>query len=361
MRTVFDEVMIGGIKAKNRIVRSATWERLADDSGGVTESLLGVYRELGIGEIGMVVTSGAYVSQGAKGLPGQIGIYEDSLIPGLASLAGAIKVEGSASIAQIGYCGNQSLLPTRETAFSPSGIVEPSTGAAGIVMTGSDIESVIFDFAEAARRAREAGFDGVQLHVAHGYLLSQFLSPYHNRRTDGYGGSVGNRCKIVVDIVHEIKRAFPDFPVLLKINGSDQWTAGLSVDDALEACGILSRCGIDAIEVSGGVNASKAKGAIRANILSESDEGYFASEADAIARDVSVPVISVGGYRSLPRLEASLRDSPVAMFSLARPFFAEPALVRRWKSGDLARAKCLSCNRCRNDEGNRCPIFPRLD
>lgn len=356
-KSVFDSVSVGNMTAANRLVRSATWEGMADDEGRVTDRLVGVYRELGAGGVGTVVTGVSYVLPEGKGMPGMLSASDDEDIPGLSRIAGAIHEGGAKAFLQIAYSGTQSRTGVSERTWSPSGAAEISTGFTGREMTADDIAALVRAFADAAKRAAAAGFDGVQIHAAHGYLLSQFLSPLQNRRTDGYGGSPENRGRIIAEIVDLIKKENPSLTVILKINGSDQIDGGLTLRDCIAVCRMLDVSGIDGIEVSGGVAAAGAKAAIRGGIRTPGDEGYFFDDASAIADEVGVPVMSVGGYRSPDVMDGKLNGSNVAMFSMSRPFLAEPDLAARWRSGDRAKAKCVSCNKCRTPEGTRCTVF----
>ena len=356
-KSVFDSVALGNITALNRLVRSATWEGMADDDGRVTDRLVNVYRELGAGGVGTVVTGVSYVLPEGKGIPGMLSASDDADIPGLSRIAEAVHEGGAKAFLQIAYGGTQSRIGVDERTWSPSGIAELSTGSAGHEMSAEEIKSLIRAFADAAKRASAAGFDGVQIHAAHGYLLSQFLSPLQNRRTDGYGGTPENRGRIVSEIISLIKNENPSLTVIIKINGSDQIDGGLTLRDCEEVCRMLDMSGIDGIEVSGGVAAAGAKAAIRGGIRTADDEGYFFDDASAIADAVAVPVMSVGGYRSPDVMDGKLNGSNVAMFSMSRPFLAEPDLANRWRSGDRTKAKCVSCGGCRTPEGTRCTVF----
>ncbi len=354
---MFDRIRIAGHTAKNRFVRSATWEDMASDDGAVTDRLLTLYRRLSEGEVGTIITSGAYVLEKGKGLHGQIGFHNDRLIPGLTALADAIHSGGALAIAQIGYCGNQSIIGADEHTFTPSGVAEPASGKTGKIMTDDDITKLIRAFGDSAIRAVKAGFDGVQIHCAHGYLLSQFLSPYFNTRTDSYGGSAENRARIITDIINLIKKENPGLAMLVKINGSDYYDGGLDIDECTAICGILETHGIDAIELSGGFPASKISREMGSNITTPEREAMFAKNGALVAAAVKVPVISVGGYRSPDVIEKILNETGIEMISLSRPLFAEPELINRWMTGDRDKSRCISCNKCRGKNGNFCTVF----
>jgi 2,4-dienoyl-CoA reductase-like NADH-dependent reductase (Old Yellow Enzyme family) len=361
MNGLFDSVAINGLSVKNRLVRSATYEAMAEDDGTVNDRLFEVYRKLSDGGIGIIITSGMYVSKEGKGLVGQIGIHNDDMIPGLRKIASIIHDRGSAAIAQICYAGVQSNHNVTENTFNPSGVPDPATGHSGKIMSSEDIKTLQADFVSAAHRAKKAGFDGVQLHIGHGYLLSQFLSPYMNRRADSYGGSVENRIRIATEISECIKKDISGFQVFVKINAVDEFEGGTVLEEGIEACKYLEKAGVDVIEVSGGIVAAGKynRAAIRTGIISPENEAYFSKEAAAISEAVSIPVISVGGYRSPDVMEKILNQSKIQMISMSRPFLAEPDLVKRWKSGDIKKAKCVSCGKCRAEDGNYCTVFRR--
>ncbi|HNX60510.1 MAG TPA: NADH:flavin oxidoreductase, partial [Spirochaetota bacterium] len=319
--------------------------------------LLALYKRLSDGGIGTIITSGTYVLEKGKGLHGQIGIHNDALLPGLTELAGAIHTGGALAIAQISYCGNQSIIGVDDETFTPSGVADPRSGKTGKTMTESDIKTLVRAFGDAASRASKAGFDGVQIHCAHGYLLSQFVSPFYNKRTDQYGGSPANRARIITEIIDLIKKEQPGLAVLIKINGSDYYDGGLTIEDSVEICRIIESHGIDAIELSGGITASALSREMGSNITTTDREAMYAANGAKVADTVSIPVISVGGYRSPDVMEKVLNGTKIEMISLSRPFFAEPELVNRWESGDRAKASCVSCNKCRGTTGNFCTVF----
>jgi 2,4-dienoyl-CoA reductase-like NADH-dependent reductase (Old Yellow Enzyme family) len=230
--------------------------------------------------------------------------------------------------------------------LGPSAI-EGLNGVIAQEMTIEDIHATIEAFGLAAVRAREAGFDGVELHAAHSYLLSQFLSPAFNHRTDGYGGSVENRARIMLEVLQATqKRVGQDYPVLIKMNGRDFLEGGLDLEDSVQAGAMLKRAGGDAIEVSGGTFASGDLMPSRKGIIKEQDEAYFKAEALAFKASIDLPIILVGGIRSFAVAEGLVNDKIADYISMCRPFIREPGLVNRWKAGDLSKATCVSDSKC---------------
>ena len=206
---------------------------------------------------------------------------------------------------------------------------------------------VVEAFAAAAVRARQAGFDGVQIHAAHGYLLSQFLSPVYNRRRDAFGGALENRAKASLMVLSAIReKVGVDFPVLVKMNCGDFMDKGLTARDAVSVAGMLAQGGVDAIEVSGGLFINPKMSPSRMGINREEKEAYFQAEAGQIKKAVDVPLILVGGNRSLDVAARIVGEGGADYISMSRPFIREPGLINRWKSGDYAKAKCLSDNKC---------------
>lgn len=355
MKSLFDRVQIGKLILQNRFVRSATWERMADERGDPTEELFSVYEALAKGEIGMIITGLSSIIKEEKPLPRMMGIYENSLIKTYRRLTGMVQKLGGKIIMQIGYGGTRTGFPQEGSLlWGPSSIPEYSTGIIAKEMTLEDIQILLKAFGDAAKRAKESGFDGVQLHAGHGYLLGQFLCPYHNHRLDKYGGSVTKRARIILEAYDMVRQKVGSFfPVMIKLNTEDYIEEGATIEDSLFVCKELVKMGIDAIELSGGIYPFST---IR-HVESEIEEGYFAESAAKIAKEVEVPVVLVGGLRSPSVMEWLLRETDIECFAMSRPFLAEPQLVKRWKSGDKSKARCLSCNQCKTDEGNFCNVY----
>jgi len=214
-------------------------------------------------------------------------------------------------------------------------------------MSISDIQEIVQAFAQAAIRAKSAGFDGVQIHSAHGYLLSQFLSPMFNHRKDEYGGDIQNRARALISALKNIRQSVgEDYPVLVKMNCQDFVENGLVLEDAVQVGQMLARNGIDAIELSGGILTSRKLSPSRMGIKSEDKEPYFQNEAGTFKETIDIPLIVVGGMRSFAVAERLVNAGIADYMSMSRPFIREPHLVNRWKYGDLRKAACLSDNQC---------------
>lgn len=349
MPTPFEAAVLGSLRLKNRFVRSATWEGLADDEGSCTAELNALIGELARGEIGLIISSHAYVSPEGQAGPWQLAVHHDRFIPGLKTLAAAARDGGSQIVLQLAHAGLQAARAlTKTEVLAPSRIAMRGTKV-GRAMTPEDIERVAQDFTAAAQRAREAGFDGIQIHAAHGYLLSQFLSPHFNRRKDEYGGSLQNRARLVLEILQRIKAALgPQFPVLIKVNSEDFLKNGLKVPDMLQLATLLARSGIDGIELSGGTNdaASIYHPVRQGHAAVEEPEVYYRDAAQRYKQHIGVPLMLVGGIRSFPVATDLIQQGLADFVALCRPLIREPNLIARWQAGDVRKATCDSCNLC---------------
>jgi len=347
MSKLFATGEINGMKLANRFVRSATWEGMAADDGACTPKLIDLMVGLAKGGVGLIITSHAYVSPEGQAGPWQIGVYDDKLIPGLEAMAAAVHENGGKIVMQLahaGYFANAKL--TGQTPIAPSSAEGFAKGPRQEMST-ADIQGVVKAYGAAAQRAQKAGFDGVQIHSAHGYLLSQFLSPAFNQRKDEYGGDIRNRARALVEVLQEIRLAVgKNYPVLVKMNCQDFIENGLQSEDSLQAGKMLAENGIDAIELSGGVLIGGKLNPSRMGIKTEEKEAYFQNEARAFKAEVDVPLILVGGNRSFQVAERIVDEGVADYISLCRPLIREPGLINRWQSGDLGRAACLSDNMC---------------
>jgi 2,4-dienoyl-CoA reductase-like NADH-dependent reductase (Old Yellow Enzyme family) len=346
---------LGLLTLPNRFVRSATQDYMARDDGEVTDRQVGLFRTLAEGEVGLIITGHAYVHPLGKASPNQIAIFDDRFVPGLSRLAEAVHGGSSKVFVQLAHAGRQTKRRyIGGTPVSASAVPDPVTRVTPREMTSVEIEAMIGDFVRAGLRARDAGFDGVQLHAAHGYLLSSFLSPHTNRRTDDWGGSLANRVRVALEILRGLKAGEgKDFPVMAKLNTTDFLEHGLSLDDAIAAARILEAEGLDGIEVSGGM-AESGKGSVWTGVRAEADEGYFVENAAAVQRAVGIPVSGLGGIRTLAVAEKFVAERRVDLVSMSRPFIRDPSLVRRFREGAIDRSDCISCNKCFNLRGIRC-------
>lgn len=363
MSKLFEKTAIKSLELANRFVRSATWEGMAETDGSCTQELIDITAGLAKGGAGLIITGHAYVSPEGQAGPWQIGVHNDEMLPGLTNMAAAVHRSGGKVALQIAHAGCYGFVSA--TGIEPVG---PSPGIAEKIpfcreLTCAEISAVCVAFGRAAGRAKAAGFDAVQIHAAHGYLLSEFLSPFFNRRTDHYGGSVGNRARIVLEVLQSVRKAVgDDYPVLIKLNSEDFIEGGLSVDDMLAIAALLEKAGIDAVEMSGGtIYASADYSTVRTGALAKPEqEVYYRGAAARFKAAFSVPLMLVGGIRSFEVAEALVNDGNADYIALCRPLIREPGLVSRWRSGDRRKAGCLSENAClgplMKGEGLCCPV-----
>ncbi len=359
MKSMFDQTTFSGINLKNRVIRSATYDKLADEHGHMTKELFGVYEKLAQGGVGTIITGGAAVT--AHLLPHQMGIYEDTFIDEYKNLTKIVHNCHANIILQIVDLGSQTRVNTNQLVIGgPSSIEDLAYKTTPKEMTKKEILLVQDAFAAAALRAKKAGFDGVQLLAAHGYLLSKFLTPYYNRRTDEYGGTIENRARIILETYKAMReKVGPEYPILIKINCEDFMDQGMTLEECKYVCKMLARLGINAIEITGGSPSSRInEGAAR--IIKTEQESYFKSYAAEIAQEINVPVILVGGNRDFDLLTKILDQTSIEYIALCRPLICESSLVNRWQSGNVKRSKCVSCNKCFVGERTNC-IFNRCN
>ncbi|MBF0135797.1 MAG: NADH:flavin oxidoreductase [Magnetococcus sp. DMHC-1] len=348
MKHIFEKTVINGMVLKNRLVRSATWEGMCTEDGSPTDRLMTCYRDLARGGVGLIVTGYAHVRADGRQLAGAMGIHTDERIDALQRLTKAVHVEGGTIAVQLVHTGGKAdTTGLNHLPWTPSGIRNDLCPEPSAAMTRDDIAALVSAFAAAARRAKASGFDAVQLHAAHGYLINQFLSPLSNQRTDDYGGSIENRQRFLMEVHAAVRQTVgPNYPVLIKLNGDDFLAGGLTLAEAMIAAEKLAAAGIDAIEVSGGTAASGKQTPVRGRAGSLAEEGYHRDLARKIKAVARCPILVVGGFRTLELLEQTLQSGDADYIALARPFIREPDLANRWQRGDRSPSTCQSCNGC---------------
>ena len=348
MATLFEETAINGMTMRNRMVRSATWEGMCDLEGRPTEKLINCYCNLAQGGIGLIVSGYTFVCTEGKQLPGQMGIYTDDFEEDYKSLTGAVNDADGKIAVQLVHAGGQTDTGNAgRQPLAPSAVQVDQFPEIPAELTKDEISDLVAAFGEGARRAKAWGFDAVQLHGAHGYLINQFLSPHTNRRNDEYGGGIENRCRFLLEVYRKVREAVGvDYPVLIKLTGADNLDGGLENEEAVYAAKKLAEAGIDAIEVSAGTIASGDRNPAREKINMPEKEAYNLELARRIKEAVSCPVMVVGGFRSYEVAEKAVRDDGMDYIAMARPLIREPDLPNRWLRGDRTSAECLSCNKC---------------
>jgi len=360
MKQLFEKTSIDGLELKNRFIRSATWERKADERGHLTDNLMKVYEDLADGGAAAIITGYAYVIKDEQPNAKMMGIYDDTFIDEYKKLTESVHLKGSRIILQLVYGGSFTWFNTGERIiWGPSAVTNKLTNVTPKEMTEAEITTLIEAFGDAALRAKNSGFDGVEIHGAHGYMLNMFLSPFFNRREDRYGGSSEKRARIIYEIYDNARlKTGKDFPILIKLNCSDfMGDKGFTFEECKTLCKNLADKGIDAIEISGGpvFRAPKPdKDPSNFPVESIGKESYFAEYAKEIAGSIDVPVILAGGNRSMDGMEAILQNSRIEYFSISRPLLSEPDLINKWENDRTVKPRCTSCGKCFHEDGNMC-------
>jgi len=348
MPKLFETASINSMTLKNRFVRSATWVGLANQDGSCTQRLIDLTTKLAEGEVGLIISGFTFVSQDGHVDSSQMGIHNGDLLKGLSEMTEAVHQAGGTLAVQLmhgGLFADPQL--TGQEALGPS-VMATEKGPMGREMTHAEIRLIVDGFRDGAIRAKKAGFDGIQIHAAHGFLLSQFLSPFFNKREDEYGGSIENRSRIVLEVVQSVREAVGEgFPVLVKINTEDYLEGGFDVDDMLQAAGMLEKSGVDAVELSGGTVLAMLMGNPDNSFSPVGKRGvYYEEAAIRYKEQIGLPLILVGGIRSYEESQRLVDEGTADYVSLCRPLIREPDLIKRWKSGDTREADCVSDDAC---------------
>jgi len=349
VKELFEHTILNGMTLANRFVRSATWEGLATTDGFATESLSNLLVDLARGSVGLIITGHAYVSPEGQAAPNQLGIHTDAPVSSLKEMVGKIHNTGGKVAIQISHGGRFALNLPNVVRLGPS-TLESKGKIQCREMTVGEIHRITGQFVEAGRRAKVAEFDAVQIHAAHGYLLSEFLSPFFNNRTDAYGGPIRNRVRFLLEVVDAVRREVGSaFPVLVKLNSQEFLHGGYTVIDMLEVASLLEKAGVDAIEMSGGNHVAGIFGEFfpaRKRKPKGEEVPYYLSEARLYKDRIHLPLMLVGGIRSYEWAMRILSGGYADYISLSRPLIREPGLINRWKSGDTVRSACISDNGC---------------
>lgn len=348
MPTLFEPAKIGNFEVKNRFIRSATYVGLSDENGFIGEPSVRLIKTLAQNEVGLIITANAYVLKSGQRYPNANCIDTDDHIPGFKKMTRAVHETGGRIVMQIGHNGVQSKLAAQSGEdYLAVSITDnlPDFGRKPKNMQEDDILNIIDAFGQAGRRVREAGFDGVQIHGAHGYLVNQFLSPVTNKRQDRWGGSLKNRMRFVVAVTRAIKtQTGGDFPVMIKLGCRDYFDdgGGLTIEEGAKTAKALADEGICLVEISFGNMDPKLRKMFM-GITSPEKEAVFLPEARSLRAETAVPIALVTGMRSLPVMEKLIGSGEVDFISLCRPLIREPDLIKRWKEGDIRPADCISC------------------
>lgn len=380
MNEVFNEAKLAGITLNNRIIRSATHEGMSDENGRPTETFIKKYEQLAKGGVGAIITG--YVGVMANGKSPALNmtmIDSNDKIAAFAEMVKRVHAMETPIIMQIAHCGRQTR--SKITGYPT---VAPSPIRDGLYnedrpheLTESEIMDIIRHFVTAVERGKKAGFDGVQLHLAHGYLLSSFLSPHMNKRKDRWGGTTENRFRIVKEILNQSRKRVGDYPMLAKINAYEKSADGMRIDEAVKIAKMLEENGCDAIEVSSGIIEDGfwfARGEfpfeiiaaenfrlkaiprflhplVRTVLKKQMDSPqpyslYNLESAQQIKKQLEIPVIVVGGIHKLAEINDIIENNRCDFVSMARPFIIEPNIVNKFREGKQLESKCINCNFC---------------
>jgi 2,4-dienoyl-CoA reductase-like NADH-dependent reductase (Old Yellow Enzyme family) len=351
-RITFTPALIGRLEIKNRFVKASTAESLALDTGAVSDDLIRFYERYAQFDLGLIFTGHMSVHPSGKAHARQTAIWGDEFIPGLKGISEAVHRHGGHVFAQINHAGSQVRGDAAEP-LGPSPVKNPLTEAVPRELRSEEIEAIIAAFGSAARRVKEAGFDGVHIHAGHGYLISEFNSPYGNRREDAWGGTPEKRSRFLRRVVEEVKnRVGPDYLVSVKLGIADAIGDGLKKEEGAGLARALAELGIDAIELSCGVMEPTGGSARPVERLE--DEAYFLPYAAAVREAVGdLPIILVGGLKTPALMEKVIRGRSADFVSLGRSLIREPDFVSQIGRGRLEAATCTSCNQCIGALGQR--------
>ena len=353
MSALFEPLKIGNFETRNRFVRSATYYALADDEGFIAEPSVALMTKLAEGGVGLIITGYAYISKTGQSFVDMNGIHTDEHIAGYMKMTRAVHDAGGRVVMQIAHCGTGSETTARTGGdYMAVSVTDkmPDYGNPAREMTEEDIQGIIDAFGQAARRVEAAGFDGVQVHGAHGYLVSQFLTPRSNLRQDKWGGNLENRMRFVVEAVRSIKQTVSsDFPVMIKLGCRDYLDegVGLTIDEGAEVAQTLEKEGVSLIEISNGLQDDSYRKK-RMGITSPEKEAYYLDDARVVREKTSGPLCIVGGMRSLAVMENVIKSGVADCISICRPLIREPDLINRWQQGNARPADCISCGGCFN-------------
>jgi 2,4-dienoyl-CoA reductase-like NADH-dependent reductase (Old Yellow Enzyme family)/thioredoxin reductase len=363
--SLFTPFSIGPLKLDNRIVMPPMATNYATSEGFVTDRQIAYYVERAKGGVGYLNTEHTGILQQGKASPRMLLISTDEHISGLKSLVQAVHAEGGRMVVQVNHAGRQTLSSvTGMPIVGPSPIPMPSTSAPSAAnvpheLSMAEIQQIVEAFSAAASRVKEAGADGLELHMAHGYLICSFLSPFSNRRTDRYGGSVERRARFAVEVLRAVRgQVGPDYPVICRLSGDEYVDGGLKIEDTIQIAKILEKEGADALHVSACNGASVFLNHPPYYVK----EGIFVHLAESVKSAVSIPVIAVGRIRNPSMADQIISEGKADLVSMGRALIADPHMPRKAKEGRMEEiVPCISCNRCiqtLRKDSVRCSVNP---
>lgn len=371
MNQVFDPIRLRETELKNRMMMSAMVTNFCSPEGKVTSRHMAYHHERAKGGVALIETEAAYVHPSGKGYANQLGAHDDALIPGLKRLADTIHAGGAKAVVQLYHAGRRtSQALTSHEVVAPSAlacydgdsppkwliIAENSGGSVPKEMSQEDILEMVACFGAAARRAKEAGFDGVTIHAGHGYLVGSFMSPFTNKRQDAYGGNLRGRCRFLLEILAEVRRQIGELPIIVKINGEEFLPGGISLQDAKKSSFLIEKAGADAITVSAGTVGLTDQGDPYKDVDQPpytylrtlpmcTPRGAYRFLARGVKESVSIPIVAVGRLNTPETIRETIASGDADMVALGRGLLADPELPAKMEQGkDHEVRTCIACN-----------------
>jgi len=309
---------------KNRLVMPPMATSKSNQDGKVSKDILDYYDEKSRGGyISLIIIEHSFIAQKGKASDKQLSVADDSIIEGIKNLANIIHKNGSKTVMQINHAGSAATKKvTGYDPVGPSAIANPRLGYVPKELIKEEIKEIILGFKNAARRVKEAGFDGVEIHSAHGYLLNQFFSPLTNKRTDEYGGDLLGRIKIHLDIIKAVRDVVGDeFPILLRLGATDNMDGGTTIEDSKIASLAFEKAGVDILDISGGFCGYTVPG--------NTSQGYFSTLTQVVKEVVSIPVLLTGGITQVNAAEELLSSGKTDLIGVARAIYKDSSWAEK--------------------------------
>jgi NADPH2 dehydrogenase len=324
MPNLLAPIEIAGLRLRKRIVNPPQWSGQAQPDGSVTDLIIEYHRKRAAAGCGLVIVEHAFVHALGRHTPNQIGVHEDGMLKGLSRLAAAVRAEGAVVCQQISHSGSRgSSAHLGQKPVAPSAVRHPSqpNGEIPEELSTEGIAEVVLAFGDAAARAIQAGFQAVEVHAAHGFLLSEFLSPLTNQRTDAYGGSLENRSRVHMEVLAEVRRRVPaGTPVFVRLGAHDEMPGGVDLEMSVPTARRLEQNGADLLDISGGLQGSGGIG---------KGPGFFVSYAEAIKAAVKVPVLVTGGIKDPAHADSIVREGKADLVGIGRAMLEDADWARK--------------------------------
>lgn len=343
--SLFNSGNIGALKTKNRLVMPPMVRNYGDENGFVTRRYIDHIDRIARGGVGTMIFEASFIRQDGKGFSHELGIYTDETIPGLRQLVNAAHAYGVVAGPQLYHAGRQTTSKvTGVQPIAPSAVPDPTINEVPRALNVEEIHEIVNDFATAARRSKEAGCDFVEIHGAHGYLITQFLSPFSNLRNDQYGDSDEGRMRFMSEVVEAVRRTVGSkFPIIMRISANEMVTNGLTLEDSANIAKRLEELGVDAIDVSSGNYASFNRGYMITPM--SMPDGIQVPFAEWIKRCVNIPVIAVGKIRSPAMADDIIRTGKADFVALGRSLLADPDWPKKAQNDQTNLIRnCIACN-----------------